>query len=429
MIKDTESIISKMTRAEGVKFPVARVQRGRDYTGRAIFDKPHNLKPLMQELVKDLSRGEKQYPPLERRYSNKYSMVDFLDAMEILTIAGVIQVESKNVQPKTQLKWKIRKLALDPRAEDELEKSERSKETETFNVGAEAETILGTLSGFLADLVRKAVSEEQILDKFGNILATPKALVKYRSVLLALAWAAKLMAEKRREPLRIVSQRVWGDSKRLDAYKAEIVAAGCDTLDNLHLTANFETTLVHGNVSFKLNSISGTMCAGIPACLTDATIDKLTITSAPIDGIFIIENIAVFREVLYRRYLTRPNIFVMFGEGFLSSSKRTLLRKLMEATRAIVVYVWGDIDASGLQIVEDIHNICVECGRHVEPVLMSKDELELTCGKFIGSSHTELNSPVLRRIFPDVVEKVREGATMEQEELLIHWDKIKSKLP
>ncbi|SHJ13285.1 Wadjet anti-phage system protein JetD domain-containing protein [Propionispora hippei] len=429
MINDAESIISKMTRVEGIKFPVARVQRGRDYAGLAIFDKPHNLKPLMQELVKDLSRGEKQYPPLERRYSKKYSMVDFLDAMEILTIAGIIQVESKNVQPKTQLKWKIRKLALDPRAEDELEESEPSKETEPFNIGAEAETILGPLSGILADLVRKAVFEEQILDEFGNVLATPKAMVKYRSVILALAWAAKLMAEKRREPLRVVSQRVWGDSKRLDAYKAEIVAAGRDTLDNLHLTATFETTLVHGNVSFKVNGIFGTMHAGIPACLTDATIDKLTITSAPIDGIFIIENIAVFREVLYRRYLTRPNIFVMFGEGFLSSSKRTLLRKLMEATRAIVVYVWGDIDASGLQIVEDIHNVCVECGSHVAPVLMSEDELELTCGKFIGSAHTALDSPVLCRIFPDVVEKVREGATMEQEELLIHWDKIESKLP
>ncbi len=428
MIKDAEAIISKMTRVEGIKFPVARVQQGRNYSGFAIFDKPHNLKSLMQELVKDLFRGEKQYPPLERRYSQKYSLVDLLDAMEILTIAGIIQVESKNVQPKTQLKWRIKKLALDPRAEDELENSKPSEVAEIYNVEAEVETILGTIVGKPAYLVRKAVAEGQILDDAGNVLATPKAMVKYRSILLALAWAAKLIAEQRREPLRVVSQRVWGDSKRLDAYKIEIATAGQDTLDNLHLTANFETTLVHGNVSYEVNGISGTTLSGIPVSLTDATIDKMTITSAPIDGIFIIENIAVFREVLYRRYLARPNIFIMFGEGFLSSSKRTLLRKLMEASSAIV-YVWGDIDASGLQIVEDIRCSCTACGRDVAPVLMSEEELELTCGKFLGSAHTALDSPVLSLIFHNVVEKVRGGVTMEQEELLIHWDKIESKLP
>lgn len=429
MIKDSEFVISKATRAEGIRFPVSKVQQGRNYTGLAIFDKPHNLKTLMQELVKDLSRGEKQYLPLERKYSTKYSLVELNEAVEILTIAGIIQVESKNLQPKTQLKWKIKKLALDPRAEDELETCKPSEETEIYNVGEEVETILGAIAGNPADLVRKAVAEGQILDESGSALATPKAMVKYRSILLALAWAAKLITEKRREPLRVVSQRVWGDSKRLDSYKAEIAAAGRDTLDNLHLTANFETTLVHGNVSYEVNGISGTMLSGIPVSLTDTTIDKMAITAASIDGIFIIENIAVFREVLFRRYLARPNIFIMFGEGFLSSSKRNLLLKLMEATTAIIVYVWGDIDASGLQIVEDIHNICAACGRDVVPVLMTVDELELTCGKFLGSAHTALGSPVLSLIFHDVVEKVREGITMEQEELLIHWDKIESKLP
>ena len=428
MIKDSEFVISKSTRAEGIRFPVSKVQQGRNYTGLAIFDKPHNLKPLMQELVKDLSRGEKQYLPLERKYSTKYSLVELNEAVEILTIAGIIQVESKNVHPKTQLKWKIKKLALDPRAEGEMETCKPSEETEIYNVGEEVETILGAIVGNPADLVRKAVAEGQILDESGSALATPKAMVRYRSILLALAWAAKLIAEKRREPLRVVSQRVWGDSKRLDPYKAEIAAVGRDTLDNLHLTANFETTLVHGNVSYEVNGICGTMFSGIPGCLTDATIDRMTITSAPIDGIFIIENVAVFREVLYRRYLTRPNILIMWGEGFLSSSKRTLLRKLIETTQAIV-YVWGDIDASGLQIIEDIHCFCAAYGRGVTPVLMSEDELELTCGKFLGSAHTALDSQVLRRIFPDVVDKVREGTTMEQEELLIHWDKIESKLP
>ncbi|MBP2642030.1 MAG: hypothetical protein H6Q66_2981 [Firmicutes bacterium] len=428
MIKDTESVISKMIRVEGIKFPVARVQQGRNYTGLAIFDKPHNLKPLMQELVKDLSRGEKQYSPLERRYSQKYSLVDLLDAIEILTIAGIIQVESKNVQPKTQLKWRIKKLALDPRAEDELETCKPSEETEIYNIGVEVENILGAIAGSLADLVRKGIGDGQILDEFGSVLATPKAMVKYRSILLSLAWAAKLIAEKRREPLRVVSQRVWGDSKRLDAYKAEIAAAGQDTLDNLHLTANFETTLVHGNVYYEVNGISGTMLSGIPVSLTDSTIDKMAITSALIDGIFIIENIAVFREVLFRRYLARPNVFIMFGVGFLSSSKRTLLRKIMDVARA-PVYVWGDIDASGLQIVEDVHNFCAACGGDVVPVLMTADELELTCGKFLGSAHTALDSPGLSLTFHDVVEKVREGITMEQEELLIHWDKIESKLP
>lgn len=355
-------------------------------------------------------------------------MVEFRDSIEILTIAGVIQVESKNVQPKTQLKWEIRKLALDPRAADELTENKPSKETELFHIGTEAEAILGTIAGSLADIVRKAIVAGQILDAAGNVLATPKAMVKYRSVMLALAWVAKLMAEKRREPLRVVSQRVWGDSKRLDAYKDDIVATGNDTLDNLHLTANFETTLVHGNVSYEVNNICSTMLSGIPGCLTDATIDKMTITSARIDGILIIENAAVFREVLYRRYLARPTILIIWGEGFLSSSKRTLLRKLMETTPA-TVYVWGDIDASGLQIIEDIHCVCAACGRDVVPVLMSEDELTLTCRKFIGSAHTALASPVLGRISPDIIEKVRNGATMEQEELLIHWDIIESKLP
>ena len=60
---------------------------------------------------------------------------------------------------------------------------------------------------------------------------------------------------------------------------------------------------------------------------------------------------------------------------------------------------------------------------------MGEDELKLSSGQFEGANHINLEKEELKRLFPDVINSIKEGRTMEQEELLLHFDYINIKLP
>ncbi|NLI93099.1 MAG: hypothetical protein GX434_13200 [Peptococcaceae bacterium] len=60
---------------------------------------------------------------------------------------------------------------------------------------------------------------------------------------------------------------------------------------------------------------------------------------------------------------------------------------------------------------------------------MGASELDLAKGDYVASNHHNLDDPELSVIFPDVIERIKLQNVMEQEELLLHYDRLENKLP
>ncbi|AIF53527.1 Wadjet anti-phage system protein JetD domain-containing protein [Pelosinus sp. UFO1] len=416
---------------EGTRFPIKKIESGKTYGGiDSTLTMPSGLQELMQDLLKQISKGPKQYSPMASRFIAKYSSKAFDDALEVLLIEGVIQIESKNLRPKKGKVWIRTVIKLDSRAHADMQGNDpkESLEDQLKRLTEEVDGISCGCSEGVMEFVSKALSERQIVAPSGEIIATPQAWIKFRSLVMCLAYVAKLQREGRREPLRIVSSWVWGKSKVLDQYKREIVLATGESLTKLNLTASFEITLLYGNMTYKSNGALAIATAGIPVALSDDTIKDMDVIGITADRIFIVENMAVFREILYRKYLAESNTLLLWGEGYLSSAKKRLVGKIL-ATRKIPVYVWSDLDADGLLLTKDIADFVEGCGSTVKVVLMSANEIALSAGKFCGSNHSKLDNHDLVPLFGEVVEMIKAGKTMEQEELMLFYEYVESRLP
>ena len=419
------------TLKEGTRFPIKKIESGKTYSGiDSTLTMPSGLQELMQNVLKQVSKGPKQYNPLKLRLSAKDSSKDFDDALEVLLIEGVIQIESKNLRPKKGNFWIRTIVTLDPRARADMESNnpKRNLEDQLKRLTEEVDGISCGCNGGIKEIVSRALTERQIVTSNGELIATPQAWIKFRSLVMCLAYAARLKWEGRREPLRVVSSWVWGKSKVLDRYKREIVLATGKSLTKLNLTTSFEITLLYGNMTYKSNGALTIATAGSPIALSDDTIKDMTVMEVTADKIFIVENMAVFREILYRKYLYNPSTLLLWGEGYLSSTKKRLVEKIL-ATKKIPVYVWSDLDADGLMLTKDIADFVEGCGSTVQVVLMSANEIALSAGFFCGSNHSKLDNHDLTPLFGEVVGMIKAGKTMEQEELMLFYEYVESRLP
>lgn len=416
---------------EGIRFPIKKIESGKTYGGiDSTLAMPSGLRELMQDLLKQIIKSPKQYAPLKSRFIAKYSNKAFDDALEVLLIEGVIQIESKNLRPKKGNVWIRTVVKLDSRARADMQanESKESLEDQLKRLREEVDDISCGCNEGIMEFVSKALSERQIVSPNGELIATPQAWIKFRSLVMCLAYAARLQQEGRREPLRIVSSWVWGKSKVLDQYKREIMITTGESLTKLNLTTSFEITLLYGNMTYKSNGVLAQATAGIPVALSDDTIKDMDVMGLTADKILIVENMAVFREILYRKYLDNPNTLLLWGEGYLSSAKKRLVGKVL-AVRKIPVYVWSDLDADGLILTKDIADFVEGCGSTVQAVLMSANEIALSAGKFCGSNHSKLDNHDLAPLFGEVVELIKAGKTMEQEELMLFYEYVDSRLP
>lgn len=430
-MSNSERVFLEYRSKEGTRFPIKKIESGKNYGGiDSTLAMPSGLQELMQDLLKQISKGPKQYSPLASRFIAKYSSKAFNDALEVLLIEGIIQIESKNMHPKKGNAWVRIVITLDPRAHADMQTKEQKKslEEELKRLIEEIDDISCGCSGGIMEIVNRALSERQIVTTNGELIATPQAWIKFRSVIMCLAYAAKLQRECRREPLRIVSSWVWGKSKVLDRYKREIVLATGESLTKLNLTVSFEITLLYGNMTYKSNGVLASATAGIPVALSDDTIKNMDVIDIMADKIFIVENIAVFREILYRKYLKEPNTLLLLGEGYLSTAKKRLVAKVL-TRRKIPVYVWSDLDADGLMLTKDIASFVEGCGSTTQVVLMSANEIALSAGKFCGSDHSKLDNHDLTPLFGEVIGMIKAGKTMEQEELMLFYEYVESRLP
>jgi hypothetical protein len=431
MIEDKKCI--SYVRDQKRRYPTYKIESGLECKGIiSTLNKPHGLKELMGQIIQEVQKSPKRFEPLVKKLSFSYTTEDVLDAIEIMVMDGVIQTKSKNKRPnKSDLEWELQLLNLDPRARDqdnETSKKDLLKEDyenfkERFNeIVKEAETSL------LRDHIYKCVDEKVLLTSNGEKICSYDARIKFQSVILSLAYALILLKQGRQENLRVVSERIWGKSKILDRYKKDIILVSGKPLSQLNLTNPPEVIFVYGDIVFDYKGSRSSFLAGFPYCLTEATVKDIDIKKASIEKIFIIENLAAFQEVFFRVYNKKPNVLLFWSAGYISTPKLHLLKIILQI-HPVPVYIWSDLDSDGLGLTLDIIKKIRRYTISAYPVLMGAAELDLAKGQYRAANHYNLNDPELYTFFPDVIERIKKQNVMEQEELLLHFDMWKEKLP
>lgn len=415
---------------EGIRFPLGIKEYGTNYIGvNKSINKPHGMKEIMSSIIKLSSKRPIKFDTLIKKLVDKFSRNDIDDAIEVLKKDGIIQTFSKNSNPRKGRYFSISKICIDPRAEADIKTNINGDMEEKLSQLKEAVIhITKESSSLLAKHLRNCVEEGALRDLNGCVIVNIKAWIAFRSVALALAYSVMLKEKKEYATLREISVEVWGKSKILDRYKTEITKVAGMSLSKLNFNIFPETTYFYGDILGEINNTTFSGLAGYPVIITDLTIKSLNITEVKAKSILIIENLAVFLSVFSKKYINNYDTLIIWGEGYLSSSKRVFLKKIIK-NRKLPVYVWSDLDGDGLELTLDIISFVESKGTAGRPVLMGEDELKLSFGEFKGANHINLEKEELKNLFPDVINSIKEGRTMEQEELLLHFDYINIKLP
>ena len=427
---DNSQLITEFEKA--IPFPLRKTEYGITYAGvEASLRKPHGFQSLMEMIIKECRTGQRRYDSVINKLRKSYSLSDIECAVEILMIDGVLCMKSKNMRPrKGDIDWARQLVWLDRRAEADLP-ALKVKVTEADILELKhdfKEIVFETEQSPLMAHILECLNNQTLYSPEGEIICNVTAWKKYRSIVLTLAYALRLLQEGKREAIRIVSEKIWGRSKDLDAYRKDISKVAGVPLANLNLDIAPEVIFLHGKVDYQVDGYLSSCMAGIPVALTDETVKIMEVTDSGINAIFIIENLAVFQEILSRKYRNISNVLLFWGAGYISSKRTLLLRKILKI-KNVPVYIWSDLDADGLTLTRDIVRKLAEYNALGMPVLMTEYQLKLTKGNFKGAQHLKLDDTELEVMFPDVLPLIKRGITMEQEELLIHYEKIEKEFP
>jgi len=427
-MRDSKKILFETSPVK--RYATYKTESGMDCKGiQGTLNKPHGLKELMGQIIQELHKGPKRFVPFSKKLAKNNSFTQILEAIDILVIDGIIQTKSKNKKPnKSNLEWELQTISLDPRVQKEVSQKEivSVEQYEKFKIRINM-IIEKTKPTFLKSHLTQCMNNRVLTSPDGVKVCGSEAWVKYQSITLTLAYAIVLLDEDKRESL-VISERIWGKSKILDRYKKDITLVTGLSLNQMNLTSMPEVTFIHGDVTYTYKGYRASFLAGSPCSLTEVTIKGLDIEHVGIDKIFIIENLAVFQEILMRAYQERPNVLLFWGAGYLSSPRLRLLKKVL-LYKPVPVYIWSDLDSDGLGLTLDIIKKVRAYSIDASPVLMSSSELDLAKGVYKASNHHNLNDPELLTVFPDVIERIKLQNVMEQEELLLHYDLLKNKLP
>jgi hypothetical protein len=413
------------------KYPTYKTESGLDYKGiENTLQKPHGVQVLMEQIIKEVKKGVKQIVPFSKKLSADYSYSDIYKAIEIMVIDGILQTRSKNKKPnKSNIEWELQIIRLDPRVQDDICEKEDPFVTKYEELrNSVFEIIEKTKFSPLKEHLNQCINERTLSSPNGEKVCGITAWVKFRSIALTLAYSVVLLDEERQEPIRVISERIWGKSKILDRYKKDITLVAGKSISQLNLTSMPEVTFVHGDIIFVYNGYRSSFMAGSPCLLAESTIKGLEIEYVGVEKIFVVENLAAFQEVLARKYQVVPDVLIIWGAGYLSSTKLRLLKKILQF-KCIPVYIWSDLDSDGLGLTLDIVKKVRAFKVNAYPVLMSANELDLAKGKYKASNHYNMDDQELSILFPDVIERIKSQNVIEQEELLLNFDLLKDKLP
>ncbi len=234
-------------------------------------------------------------------------------------------------------------------------------------------------------------------------------------------------------PYRVLSVRVFNDSKRFEAIKNQIVTLARlgnpewkripaeEVLRELNLVANPNYIHFAGNWQFttekgEILNLSGfTPSVGFPAMQT------ATLRTIRAESVLCIENLTTFHQYIRQSEQTNNDTrntqhasICTYGNP--SPAVRRVLCLLPETTP---IYLWSDLDYGGFNILSQLRRTV---GKQIQPYLMNIDTFEANIPRthpLTASDRTNLKRlllrPELRDVHHVIEHLLKRGLKLEQE--------------
>ena len=172
---------------------------------------------------------------------------------------------------------------------------------------------------------------------------------------------------------RDFSIKTFGDSKKFSSIKSKISSIlrdyskdeyedDDDVLSDFHIVKNSTYVLVKGSLVFKLrDQIIDLSKLGFECSLSDEMIKELELVDCSFSKVITVENLTTFYG------FDEVDALIVYLAGFHNHTKQRLLTKLYSAKPKAEYFHFGDIDAGGILIYQ---NLCVKTGIPFKPYYM-----------------------------------------------------------
>lgn len=225
--------VSKIYKNE-YRFPVEMTMKGRMYSEvEATLNKPHGKKIIMEFIIKLLLKGPKQYKPFINQALQRFIWLDVNDSIEILLLAGILQITFKNLNPRKTVDWLPKVIQLAPKVIECLTAKMLDYNLEIDELKNSVMDLLINSKSFIKEHILQWFQEKKIRDISGSIIADYISFKKYKSIVLAVAYYINLKENGQSLPLRYLSNQIWSQPSLLNAYKNEIALSARITLEEL----------------------------------------------------------------------------------------------------------------------------------------------------------------------------------------------------
>lgn len=217
------------------RFPIEMIVKGEKYGDiESTLNKPHGKKMIIDFIYKLLLKGPKTYKSLVKQAPRNFTWFDLNDTLEILLLDGIIEVVFKNQKPKKGTDWMPKKIQLDSRISKMLLERLPDYESEFIKLEKLVMDLIADVKGEFRGVILQWISDKEIRDQSGNLIAVFKYFKRYKSIILIATYYIKLKEERRKLPLRHLSNQIWNNPKILNNYKkesADVIGIDIDEFD------------------------------------------------------------------------------------------------------------------------------------------------------------------------------------------------------
>lgn len=426
------------------RFANYRIRKGIQYYGvLETINKPNGLYDIINNILNILwYKGYSRWNSVITHANKRTSLTDIHDAIEIMIRAGIIIIREKNKRPSKGLYFSPMEINIDPRAQKDVEDLFPNKKDNSEwgqQLINEVEKVCSTWAPLDSELANKleilVVSGiDRLVNKRNESFpVTPKAKIKFRSVLLVIAYGRSLVSSGKTMPIRTLSSLLWQNTKILDRFKKNIVEIIGVPLAAIGISTHPETVWVYGDSTYQLEGKEPiSLTCGFPTILSEQTVLKSKFKPGEnLKSIVIVENLTVFQTILDKTYYQRDDVLVMWSDGYWSTTHRRILRELLK-NDPFPVYIWADIDGDGLQIARHIYLWVKQHWGNPYIVLMGEREWRMSNSLRIASERDLeiVEKPEIVSLFPGVSNLIYTyRKTVEQERLLDNYEHVATQLP
>jgi hypothetical protein len=254
--------------------------------------------------------------------------------------------------------------------------------TEILQYLESLESTNNIILNFISNIIEKLKSFQSVLSYFESL----DSLKLYITAIETMS----LLEEDTLK--RNFSKKIFNDSKLFERIENKVLKiikefSESDIEDNVELLAEYHLVktptfaYIKGRLTIKVNSqLIDLSDFGHELALSSSALLDLEIINVKVKKVLTIENLTTFVSFDNSDYV------VIFLAGFHNSVKRALLRKLNEHNKSIEFFHFGDIDAGGLLIFDDLVS---KTGLSFKPYMMDVSTLEKYKDNWINLTHND----------------------------------------